>query len=241
MESILNADGISSGYRQLSVVRDITLSCRGGQITAIVGPNGAGKSTLMKALAGLLPLTTGKLTISGADVTSEEVEGRVRRGIVYVPQLQDVFITLSIQENLEMWAYRHRLRRRQLADALTTTWELFPNLARARRRKAGTLSGGERKMLSIAGSLLAQPKVLMLDEPTAGLAPLVLDSVWHQVHLVADRGIAVVIVEQNVRGARNNCDQLCVLVDGQVESLTEPRCISETSIGELFLGRRLHP
>jgi len=219
------------------VIREVSIDVGLAEIVLLMGPNGAGKSTLAKAMTGELPLLGGRLTLSGRDIGRLSEEDRVAAGIGYVPQSRDVFPPLTVAENLEMGGYRIRgaaLRQRQ-----EEVYHLFPQLAGMRRRQARSLSGGERKMLAIARALMAQPQLLVLDEPTANLAPLVARTVLHDVvaRLAAGRR-AVLLVEQRVSLGLEVATWGYVLADGKVRltaSCGELRAMDD--LGSLFLGR----
>lgn len=235
--AFLSATRISAGYDKVPVVKDVSIDVGLAEIVLIMGPNGAGKSTLVKALTGDLQLLGGNLTLSGTDIARFSEEDRVEAGIGYVPQTRDVFPPLTVTENLEMGGYRIRgaeLKRRQ-----EEVLEIFPQLAGMRRRQARSLSGGERKMLAIARALMARPRLLVLDEPTANLAPLIAHTVLHDiVARLADGGHAVLLVEQRVSLGLEVASWGYVLTDGRVRltaSCDELRAMED--LGSLFLGR----
>jgi len=235
--AFLSAAGISAGYTKVPVVRDISLDVGLAEIVLLMGPNGAGKSTLVKAITGELPLLSGTLTLSNAEIGRLPEEDRIAAGIGYVPQVRDVFPPLTVLENLQMGAYQ--IRGPQIQQRQEQIFELFPQLARLRRRPARTLSGGERKMLAIARALMAQPRLLVLDEPTANLAPLVAQTVLRDVvSRLADSGRAVLLVEQRVGLGLEVASWGYVLTDGQLNlsaSCDELRAMPD--LGSLFLGR----
>lgn len=193
----LSVVGVTSGYNRVPVIRDIDLTVGLGEIVLVMGPNGAGKSTLVKAVTGKLPLLDGTIVLDGQDISHSQEDERVTRGIGYVPQSGDVFPTLSVQENLEMGGYLWP--RRQLRQHVEQVLEQFPMLSPLLRRLARTLSGGERKTLGIARALVAEPRLLILDEPTSNLSPLVASTVLHGViDRLAAEGRAVLLIEQRV-------------------------------------------
>lgn len=233
----LSAAGISAGYDKVPVVRDVSIGVGLSEIVLLMGPNGAGKSTLVKALTGELALLSGTLSLSGRDIGRLSEEDRVEAGIGHVPQTRDVFPPLTVAENLEMGGYRIRgseLKRRQ-----DEVYSLFPQLAGMRRRAARSLSGGERKMLAIARALMAQPRLLVLDEPTANLAPLIARTVLHDVVArLAAAGRAVLLVEQRVSLGLEVATWGYVLTDGQVLlSASSGELRGMDDLGSLFLGR----
>ncbi|MDR0341968.1 MAG: ABC transporter ATP-binding protein [Nocardiopsaceae bacterium] len=233
----LSASGISAGYDRVPVITNVGLDVGLGEIALVMGPNGAGKSTLVKAMTGELPLLGGTLKLSGADIGRRREEDRVAAGIGCVPQARDVFGPLTVQENLAMGGYR--LRGKGLANRQEEMYQIFPQLAGMRRRPARSLSGGERKMLAIARALMARPRLLILDEPTANLAPAIAHSVLHDiVSGLADAGRAIVLVEQRVSLALEVASWGYVLTDGKVRlaaSCEELRAMED--LGEMFLGR----
>lgn len=233
----LSAAGISAGYGNVPVVKDVSIDVGPAEIVLVMGPNGAGKSTLVKAVTGELPLMEGRLTLDGADISRMREERRVAAGIGYVPQVRDVFPPLTVMENLEMGGYR--LRGAQVRRRQAEVFEVFPQLTKLRRRQARALSGGERKMLAIGRALMAQPKLLVLDEPTANLAPLIADHVLHGiVSRIAGSGRAVLLVEQRVSLGLDVASWGYVLTDGRVRLTAScPDLRAMEDLGSLFLGR----
>ena len=235
-DPILVVDGVVAGYGDEPVIKGVSLSVGGGEVSAIVGPNGAGKSTLLKAILGLVRVRKGSVRLHGRDITNHQLEMLARKGVGYVPQSDDVFDTLRVSENLEMGGVL--LDRRLRAERVEIVLEIFPQLKRNLRQYAGTLSGGERKMVAIARVLMPDPVVLLLDEPTAGLAPelsrIVLED---QVGLLAQLGKAVVIVEQKAQAALKVAHTASVLVGGLVAlSGTGQQVLDAAVVAELFLG-----
>lgn len=210
-QPLLVVDGITAGYGGPPIIDDVHLKATAGRLTAILGPNGAGKSTLMKVVAGVLKPTHGRILLRGADVTGLPAHRLVRQGISYIPQTVNVFPSLSVYENLEMGGYAMRSGVKERAEQLLET---FPQLKSVRRRAASTLSGGERRMLAIARGLMLDPAVLLLDEPTAGLAPRLVQTLWDQLVSVRSQGVAVVIVEQNTRRTLMYADWAYVMTQG---------------------------
>lgn len=209
----LDVRSIVVGYGRAPVVRSVSLEARSGSITAIVGPNGAGKSTLGKAIAGVARPMSGEILLRGRDVTTSAPEARARLGLGYVPQVSNVFPSLTVRENLEMGAYivRPRERRRRIAAVLEQFEELAPHLHKA----AKTLSGGQRALLATARGMTARPEVLLLDEPTAGLSPRWALDVWTHLGKARDLGVTVVVIDQNTRMALSRADWAYVLVGGE--------------------------
>lgn len=210
-----STENLSAGYGHIPVVKGVSLGVDGGEIVCIVGPNGAGKSTLLKAMTGGLQPAAGIVNLDGEDVTGLSSHLLARKGLAYVPQISDVFETLTVAENLEMGGYL--LERRQVAERCQEVLSLIPQLQTLVRRVAASLSGGERKLLAIARALMVAPSVLVLDEPTANLSSeRSREILQHHVRDLADRGTAVLLVEQNVRQALAVSDRAFVLVNGQV-------------------------
>jgi len=233
---LLVLDGVSAGYRGVPVVRGVSLAVNAGEIALVVGPNGAGKSTLVKSVIGELPLLDGKITFNGSDVSRWSEERRSVGGLGYVPQVRDVFPTLSVMENLEVGAYR--IPARQAKRAVQEMFERFPHLERLRHRKARQLSGGERKLLAIARGLIAKPKLLILDEPTANLAPRIARMVLEDVVVnLAETGHGILLIEQRVALASRIAARVTVMVDGTVRyaaSGEEFRALPD--VGAIFFG-----
>lgn len=232
----LVAEGVSFGYGPLKIVDRASLQVGQGEIVVLVGPNGAGKSTLVKGIIGQLPLLEGKLTLNGIDLSRTLPQARIRHGVGYVPQLRDVFPTLSVSENLEMGGYI--LSNASVKSRIDEVLEVFPVLAAMRHRKAGSLSGGERKMLAIARALMAEPSVLILDEPTSNLAPNIAARVINEVIAgLASTGQAVLMIEQRVEMALAAATWGYVLVQGQVRLAGAASTLRETSdLGSLFFS-----
>ena len=214
-DALLRVRSASVGYRGVTVVRDVSLSVAASDIALVVGPNGAGKSTLVKAVIGELPLLGGRIEFDGIDVSDWDEERRAVRGIGYVPQTRDVFPTLTVTENLEVGGYR--LSARECRRAIAGTFERFPPLQKLRHRKASQLSGGERKQLAIARALMSDPKVVILDEPTAGLAPRIAHMVLEELVVgLGELGRGILLIEQRVALAAAIASHVTVLVDGAV-------------------------
>ena len=234
-EALLSAESIVAGYGGAPILHGVTVQAHERQITAIVGPNGAGKSTLLKSLTGEVVPTSGRVCFRDETVTALSTEKRAARGLGYVPQVENVFPSLSIKENLEMGGY---LRRRSIGQNLERVLTLFPDLAqKGVGRHAGTLSGGQRSMLALARALMAEPALLLLDEPTAGLAPKYVDSVWEHVTKVAADGVAILVVEQNTRRALQLCNSAFVLVLGRNgPSGSGQELLADARISDLYIG-----
>jgi branched-chain amino acid transport system ATP-binding protein len=209
--SYLVADNLRGGYGGADILNGCTLSVNKGEIAVIVGPNGAGKSTAMKALLGMLNLREGSVTLGGKDITHMSPQDRVGEGIAFVPQTHNVFGGMTVEENLEMGAF---LRTDDFTETMEQIYELFPILKEKRRQNAGELSGGQRQQVAVGRAMMMQPSVLMLDEPTAGVSPIVMDELFDRILEVKQQGIAVLMVEQNAAQALNIADKGYVLVTG---------------------------
>jgi ABC-type branched-subunit amino acid transport system ATPase component len=234
-EVVLRADGVTAGYGGPPIIEDISLAVHARKITAIVGPNGAGKSTLLKTLSGVLRASRGEVYVRGEKTTNIPPEKLVKRGLGYVPQASNIFPDLTVRENLEMGGYT---RRRGVHDRLGELCELFPDLGASLRRRAGLLSGGQRSMLAMARALMLEPVVLLLDEPSAGLSPLLQRALWEQIEMIATTGVGICVVEQNTRRTLRHAHWGYILVlgrnrlDGPAQEL-----LHDDSVVELYVGR----
>ena len=240
-EPILRAEGVTAGYGAVPVISDISLAVGPSEIVAIIGPNGAGKSTLLKSLVGILRVTQGKVVLGDDDVTNRPPEELARRGVGYVPQVNDIFEPLSVLENLEMGGYL--LRPRQIRERVEQVGTVFPALPPMLKRRADKLSGGERKMLAIGRVLMLDPRVMILDEPTANLSPKLADALLREhVKRLADVGKAVLMVEQRARAALEIATWTSVLVSGQTQLEGRPAdLLRRRDFEELFLGAGPRP
>jgi ABC-type branched-subunit amino acid transport system ATPase component len=233
-EPYLVINDLTAGYGGPPIIEGITLEARPGAITAIVGPNGAGKSTLMKAIAGVVRPSGGEITVCGQVTTGLTADKLVRRGMAYVPQVANVFPSLTVVENLEMGAYNRKSGVRERIEEL---YELFPDLRPAARRPARTLSGGQRNMLAMARGLMSDPKVLLVDEPTAGMAPKFEAAVWQHIVQIRQTGVAVVVVEQNTRRTLTHADWAYVLVLGRNRLSGSPaQLLNNEEVVALYIG-----
>ncbi len=233
--SILEVQGVEGGYGHAKILNSVSLKLKMGQLVSVVGPNGAGKSTLMKAIFGLIRVTGGRVLLDGQNITNVLPEELVKLGMAYVPQNNNVFPSLSVLENLEMGAY---IRRDNFRKRIEELFALFPDLRDRPHRPAGQLSGGQRNMLAMARALMLDTHVLLLDEPTAGLAPMVTLSVWERIQSIRDSGVAVLVVEQNTRMALERSDYGYVLVTGR-NRFEGPgsELLESKEVANLYLGQ----
>lgn len=234
-QECLLVEGLTAGYGGPPIISGVEFHAKTGELTAIVGPNGAGKSTLLKVIVGLLPPLQGRVALNGKDVTGMPAQRLVREGIAYIPQVANVFPSLTVRENLEMGGYALRSGVDERIDMLC---DMFPDLKLAIKRPARTLSGGQRTMLAIARALMLDPAVLILDEPTAGLAPKFVDAVWAQINTVRTSNVAVVVVEQNTRRTLANADWAYVVVMGRNRlSGTGKQLLDDPEVVDLYIGK----
>jgi len=210
-EPFLIGENMTGGYGPVDILHNCTIAVEKGQIAVIVGPNGAGKSTAMKAVFGMLNLRGGAVKLEGEDITRLSPQARVRKGMGFVPQTHNIFTTMTVEENLEMGAF---IRNDDIKDTMAQVYDLFPILKQKRHQWAGELSGGQRQQVAVGRALMTQPKVLMLDEPTAGVSPIVMDELFDRIIEVARTGISILMVEQNARQALDIADKGYVLVQG---------------------------
>jgi len=222
------------GYGAADILQDCTIAIDKGEVVVVVGPNGAGKSTAMKALFGMLNLRQGSVFFNGDEITSMLPQERVRLGMGFVPQNSNVFTSMTVEENLEMGAF---IRRDDYSESIDQVFRLFPALEEKRGQPAGELSGGQRQQVAVGRALMTNPAVLMLDEPTAGVSPIVMDELFDRILEVAKTGIAVMMVEQNARQALEIADRGYVLVQGQNRySDTGAALLADKNVRKAFLG-----
>lgn len=234
-EPYLVINDLTAGYGGPPIIEDICLEARPGAITAIVGPNGAGKSTLMKTIAGVVRPYRGEIKVCGQVTTGLAANKLVRQGMAYVPQVANVFPSLTVVENLEMGAYTRKSS--SIRSRIEELYELFPDLRTAARRPAKTLSGGQRNMLAMARGLMSDPKVLLVDEPTAGMAPKFEAAVWQHIVQIRQTGVAVVVVEQNTRRTLTHADWAYVLVLGRNRLSGSPaELLDDEEVVALYIG-----
>ena len=233
-DPFLIGDAMTGGYGTTDILHSCTIAVNKGEIAVIVGPNGAGKSTAMKAVFGMLNLRGGTVRLNGEDITTLSPQDRVAKGMAFVPQTQNIFTSMTVEENLEMGAF---LRRDDIKVTMEQIYDLFPILKAKRYQAAGELSGGQRQQVAVGRALMTQPQVLMLDEPTAGVSPIVMDELFDRIIEVARTGISILMVEQNARQALEIADKGFVLVQGTNRfSDTGAALLADPEVRRSFLG-----
>jgi len=225
---------VVGGYGDTQILHGVSIAVEPGEIVVIIGPNGAGKSTAIKAVFGLLKLTAGKVFLEGEDITNTPPDRVVRKGVCYVPQTSNIFPSLTVEENLEMGAF---VREDDFTPRLEEIYNLFPPLREKRRQSAGTLSGGQRQMVAMGKALMLEPRILLLDEPTAGLSPKYRGEIFNIVKTVHAAGTPILMVEQNARQALKIADRGYVLVDGRnAYTGTGRELLEDREVAAMFLG-----
>jgi branched-chain amino acid transport system ATP-binding protein len=235
LEPVMRASGLVAGYLPgVNILNGCDLECYPGELIGIIGPNGAGKSTLLKALFGLVSVREGSVTLEGDDITNMKANKLVQAGVGFVPQSNNVFPSLSIEENLQMGIY---LRPKKFAERLEVIYDLFPVLGERKGQRAGSLSGGERQSVAMARALMMDPKVLLLDEPSAGLSPVRQDETFIRTRRINKAGVSIIMVEQNARRCLQICDRGYVLDQGRnAYSGTGRELADDPKVIELYLG-----
>ena len=233
-DPFLIGEAMTGGYGPVDILHACTIAVEKGQIAVIVGPNGAGKSTAMKAVFGMLSLRGGSVRLNGEDITKLSPQDRVAKGMAFVPQTHNIFTSMTVEENLEMGAF---LRRDDIKTTLEQVYHLFPILKTKRLQPAGELSGGQRQQVAVGRALMTKPQLLMLDEPTAGVSPIVMDELFDRIIEVARSGISILMVEQNARQALNIADKGYVLVQGTNRYTdTGEALLANPDVRRTFLG-----
>ena len=236
-DPILTAEAVTAGYvPDLPILKNVSLAARAGQITLIIGPNGAGKSTLIKAVAGLVHINSGRIRVAGREITGQSADRLASNGIAYVPQNNNIFRSLTIEQNLTLAARRAPA---QTGVPLESLYAQFPALADKRRDKAGTLSGGQRQFLAIAMALAAAPRLILMDEPSAGLSPKAAQEVLEHARTLTAEGVSILLVEQNVNQAMRLADHCYIFAEGR-NQLDGPAAelLNDPVVGEIYLGGR---
>ena len=233
--TILEAENITAGYTsEVNILSNVSMQLESGQIVSIIGPNGAGKSTLLKTIFGILKPAKGKIRLRGADITGLKPDKIAKKGISYVPQINNVFPSLTIQENLDMGAF---IRSDDYSQRLDQIYQLFPILGERKKQKAGQLSGGQRQMVAMGRALMVDPQVLLLDEPSAGLAPNLVEMIFEKIIDINKTGVSMIIVEQNAREALKMADHGYVLAMGRnVLDDSGKALLNNEEVGRLYLG-----
>ena len=232
---LLKVEEITCGYGDMQVLTDVSIAVEAGEIVSIIGPNGAGKSTLMKAVFGLLHPWQGRIDFDGHDISRKEPYEIVETGMCYVPQVANVFTELTVDENLDMGAYV--LDAADVETRKARIFELFPRLAERRRQKAGKMSGGERQMVAMGSALMLDPKMILLDEPSAGLAPKMVDLIFERIRIINQTGLAIMMVEQNAKQSLEMSHRGYVMASGEnrVEG-TGRELLEDPDVARLYLG-----
>lgn len=232
--ALLTIEGLTTGYGEMEVLRDVSLQVEQGSIVSIIGPNGAGKSTAMKAAFGLLTPWQGSIRLQGREIGGLSSDRIVRSGMCYVPQTDNVFPSLTVEENLEMGAF---VLSGPIDARKERVFELFPRLLERRRQRAGKMSGGERQMVAMGRALMLDPTLLLLDEPSAGLAPLLVDMIFEKIRDVNAAGVSILMVEQNAKKSLELADHGYVLVNGanRIDG-SGAALLADPEVGRLFLG-----
>jgi len=232
--TILKATNVTAGYGEMDILHDVHIKVEEGQIVSVIGPNGAGKSTLLKTIFGLLKPRSGKILFKDEDITGLQPDKVARKGISYVPQVENVFPSLTIQENFEMGAF---IRNDDYSGKIAEIYDLFPTLKGREKDKAGTLSGGQRQMVAMGRALMLDPKLLLLDEPSAGLAPVIVSDIFQKIIEINQSGVSMIIVEQNAREALKMAHHGYVLAMGRnVLDDTGKALLENEEVGRLYLG-----
>ncbi len=234
-DAVMRVEGLTAGYGGPPIIEGVSIKAFRGAITAIVGPNGAGKSTLLKTVAGLIRPSAGKIFVQDKEITGLPAEALVRRGIAYVPQVENVFPDLTIRENLDMGGY---VRKSGIRERIDQLFELFPDLKASSQRRASTLSGGQRTMLALARGLMVDPAVLILDEPSVGLSPRFQALIWERIEQIRATNVSIIIVEQNTRETLRHAQRAYVLVLGKnrLEG-TGRELLEDPEVVQLYVGR----
>lgn len=231
---ILKTEAITAGYTEVDILHDVGIRLKSGEIVSIIGPNGAGKSTLLKTIFGILKPRKGSITLKEEDITGLKPDKIVRKGISYVPQVENVFPSMTIQENLEMGAF---IRNDDYSKRLDEVYDLFPVLRERKKQKVGHLSGGQRQMVAMGRALMLDPQVLLLDEPSAGLAPILVSDIFEKILQINTTGVAIIIVEQNAREALKMAHHGYVLAMGRnVLDDKGEALLANEEVGHLYLG-----
>jgi branched-chain amino acid transport system ATP-binding protein len=236
MGPLLEVQNVNVSYGKISAVRNAAVEMNAGRIVTIIGPNGAGKSSFLKAIMGLIPCS-GSVQFNGESIDRLDLEERVERGLILVPETRELFTEMSVSDNLLLGSYSHRRDKINNASELEKVYELFPRLRERKNQAAGTMSGGERQMLALGRALMGRPKVLMLDEPSLGLAPLIVREIFQIISRLRTFGVSTLLVEQNARAALNTADYAYVLETGDIVRQGDAKeLLHDETLTELYLG-----
>jgi branched-chain amino acid transport system ATP-binding protein len=234
---MLKAEGISASYGRVKVLKDINMSVENGEIVCLVGANGAGKSTLLKVISGIVPAASGKFLFEGQDITNKKPDFIVKAGLSHVPEGRQIFADLTVRQNLMLGSYVHKVTKEEMERLFNSVFDLFPILKTRLTQKAGTMSGGEQQMLAIGRGLMSQPKLLLLDEPSLGLAPLMVETILKVIQNLRSTGISILLVEQNVNAALQISDRAYVMETGSIVTHGNARELMENDeIRKSYLG-----
>ena len=232
--TILKAEGVTAGYTKVDILHKVNIKVKSGEIISVIGPNGAGKSTLLKTIFGILNPREGNVTLKNEDITGLKPDRIARKGISYVPQVDNIFPSMTIQENLDMGAF---IRNDDYSQRLDEIYDLFPILKERRKQKAGQLSGGQRQMVAMGRALMVDPQVLLLDEPSAGLSPILVSDIFEKITEINETGVSIIIVEQNAREALKMANHGYVLAMGKnVLDDKGDALLANEEVGRLYLG-----
>ena len=232
--TILKAEGVTAGYTKVDILHKVNIKVKSGEIISVIGPNGAGKSTLLKTIFGILNPREGNVTLKNEDITGLKPDKIARKGISYVPQVDNIFPSMTIQENLDMGAF---IRNDDYSQRLDEIYDLFPILKERRKQNAGQLSGGQRQMVAMGRALMVDPQVLLLDEPSAGLSPILVSDIFEKITEINETGVSIIIVEQNAREALKMANHGYVLAMGKnVLDDKGDALLANEEVGRLYLG-----
>ncbi|HOV91065.1 MAG TPA: ABC transporter ATP-binding protein [Syntrophorhabdaceae bacterium] len=234
---MLRAEGLNAGYGKVQVLKDITIEVHEGEIVCLVGANGAGKTTLLKVISGIIPVFSGKVYFRGKELTNRKPEYIVKEGISHVPEGRQIFGSLTVKQNLFLGTYVHSMKKPEMDRLFKFVFELFPVLEKRLSQKAGTMSGGEQQMLAIARGLMSMPRLLLLDEPSLGLAPLVVENIMSVIKNLRSTGISILLVEQNVTAALRISDRAYIIETGKIasEGMAE-EMLNNEDVKKCYLG-----
>jgi len=234
---ILSVNNLSAGYGRVHVLKDISIEVNEGEIVCLVGANGAGKSTLLKAISGIIPIMQGRVTFRNLDITNSRPNHIVKEGISHVPEGRQIFGSLTVRQNLLLGTYIRKMKKEEISRLFNFIYSLFPILEKRLYQKAGTMSGGEQQMLAIARGLMSQPKLLLLDEPSLGLAPLVVETILNVIQHLKSTGISILLVEQNVNAALEIADRAYIIETGRIITTGNSKELRENDeIKRCYLG-----